>query len=643
MAEKKNSDVFCVPKPNHSNPFLREEFSNILNEINDLNLEKTSSDYKENQLKYESLTKEAIRIIEEYSSVALAELSPEMTFENDPYEHDRHLKNYKEILEVIREQGGSKIYALTNEMREIKLNKQIDKETKLEILEQDKISMKEAKAVKNLFAKIEKAFINASANYNWLIGKYYYNNVSAHEREIFNARSLEIKAKKDAEEARNNQSTKTLSDEYSAVKTNLIDRQKKAIDEKEKAAIKKELDLVSDKYKHEQRANTVIHRSALGDIRTEENEARDEYKNSRFNAFLSKSGYAAIVRDDGFNFKENFEKKVKTYAYNFNLSKFLMSNALYFVIIFFFIITVIVSGGSLLSFNNLLAILGQSSTKLFFSLGVAGLILIGGTDLSIGRMTGMAASLTCLILARNPSVLHGITFDFTSMPMGLRVVIALVVTIIATTLFSTIAGFFTAKFKMHPFITTLSTQLVIFGLFMIAFSAVPAFNMDSEVKSAITGYRNLMLVLYAAIATVIMWFIWNKTKFGKYMYAVGGNQEAASVSGINVFVVTLGIFILAGIMYGFGGFLEAARVGSANPNTGSGTELDAIAACVVGGISFSGGIGKIRGAVIGTIIFTGLTYCLTYIGLDTNIQFIFKGIIIMAAVCLDSLKYLKKR
>lgn len=99
------------------------------------------------------------------------------------------------------------------------------------------------------------------------------------------------------------------------------------------------------------------------------------------------------------------------------------------------------------------------------------------------------------------------------------------------------------------------------------------------------------IIIASVIAVFIAWFIWNKTKFGKNMYAVGGNAEAASVSGINVFAVTMFIFIMAGVLYGVGGFFEAVRVGTAQPNTGFGTELDAIAACVVGGISFSSGIG----------------------------------------------------
>ena len=99
---------------------------------------------------------------------------------------------------------------------------------------------------------------------------------------------------------------------------------------------------------------------------------------------------------------------------------------------------------------------------------------------------------------------------------------------------------------------------------------------------------------------------------------------------------------MAGIFYGCGAFLEAF-IANASAGTGQGFELDAIAACVVGGISFSGGIGKIRGAVLGVIIFTSLTYCLTFLGIDTNLQFVFKGLIILAAVALDSLKYLNRK
>ncbi|MFA7111159.1 MAG: hypothetical protein WC174_02175 [Bacilli bacterium] len=341
------------------------------------------------------------------------------------------------------------------------------------------------------------------------------------------------------------------------------------------------------------------------------------------------------------------EYKSKTYAYNFVFKDYFLRNALYFIIVIFFAVCIIKSiqdGGNLLSWKNILGILSQSSTKLFFSLGVAGLILIAGTDLSIGRMTGMAASFACLFLSNTLYTDNfGGTIDVTWMGWGGRIFIAILVCIIVCVFFSSIAGFFTAKFKMHPFITTLSTQLLIFGIMMIFYSTVPAFNMNLDIKKLITGDSNINLIIFAAVATLIVWFIWNKTKFGKYMYAVGGNSEAASVSGISVFKVTMGIFVMAGILYGLGGFLEGARVGVANPNTAFGTELDAIAACVIGGISFSGGVGKVKGAVIGTIIFAGMTYCLSNLGFDVNVQYIFKGVIIMAAVCLDSLKYIKRK
>ena len=126
--------------------------------------------------------------------------------------------------------------------------------------------------------------------------------------------------------------------------------------------------------------------------------------------------------------------------------------------------------------------------------------------------------------------------------------------------------------------------------------------------------------------------------------AIAGNPEAAAVSGSSVFGVTMGAFILAGILYGFGSWLECARmVGSGSAAYGQGWEMDAIAACVVGGVSFTGGIGKISGVVVGVLIFTVLIYSLTILGIDTNLQFVFEGIIIITAVTLDCLKYVQKK
>ena len=203
-----------------------------------------------------------------------------------------------------------------------------------------------------------------------------------------------------------------------------------------------------------------------------------------------------------------------------------------------------------------------------------------------------------------------------------------------------------ARFKMHPFISTMANKLIIFGLVTYATKGVSFGAIDQAIPNIfipqIGGFPTI--ILWAIVAIAIVWFIWNKTTFGKNLFAVGGNPEAAAVSGISVFKVTMGAFILAGILYGFGSWLECNRmIGSGSAAYGQGWDMDAIAACVVGGVSFTGGIGKISGVVTGVLIFTSLTYSLTILGIDTNLQFIFEGIIILAAVTLDCLKYVQKK
>ncbi len=168
-------------------------------------------------------------------------------------------------------------------------------------------------------------------------------------------------------------------------------------------------------------------------------------------------------------------------------------------------------------------------------------------------------------------------------------------------------GFSVAKFKLHPFIVTLSTQLIVYGLVLIYLKN--GVNNGQTLSGLTEGYRALLTgplfkigdvavpryVLYSVILTIVMWVIWNKTTFGKNMFAVGSNEEAANVSGVNVSRTIIMVFMLAGIMYAITGFLDGARIASANANTGLNYECDAIAACVIGGVSFVGGIGRISG------------------------------------------------
>lgn len=395
-----------------------------------------------------------------------------------------------------------------------------------------------------------------------------------------------------------------------------------------------------------------VHKNRLFDAKMELQKSLQQIKDRRHAAFAYEYHLIDLLRMSKFSFAETMAQKWESYKYTFNRRSFLLQNGLYIAIILVFIIlciiTPIIKHSPLLTYNNVLNILQQASPRMFLALGVAGLILLTGTDLSIGRMIGMGMTTATIIMHQgiNTGAVFGHVFDFTKMPVGVRVILALLVCVILCTFFTTIAGFFTAKFKMHPFISTMANMLVIFGIVTYATKGVSFGAIEPTIPNMIIPKVNSFptIILWAVAAIVIVWFIWNKTVFGKNLYAVGGNPEAAAVSGISVFAVTIGAFIMAGILYGFGSWLECARmVGSGSAAYGQGWEMDAIAACVVGGVSFTGGIGKISGVVVGVCIFTALTYSLTILGIDTNLQFVFSGIIILVAVTLDCLKYVQKK
>ena len=140
-----------------------------------------------------------------------------------------------------------------------------------------------------------------------------------------------------------------------------------------------------------------------------------------------------------------------------------------------------------------------------------------------------------------------------------------------------------------------------------------------------------------------MWFMWNKTTFGKNMFAVGSNPEAANVSGVSVFWTTIAVHTLAGCMYGITGFIESARIGSNQANTGLNYECDAIAACVIGGVSFVGGTGKISGIVLGVFILRIIFVALQFLSINQSMQYIIKGLIILVACSIDMRKYLVRK
>ena len=216
-------------------------------------------------------------------------------------------------------------------------------------------------------------------------------------------------------------------------------------------------------------------------------------------------------------------------------------------------------------------------------------------------------------------------------------------------------GFFVAKFKLHPFIVTLSTQLIVFGAVLMYLmiggnNGQTLSGLDYSYIKFIAGTLFKIgrvsvpkYVLYSVLLTIFMWIVWNKTKFGKNMFAVGSNEEAARVSGVNVFLTIVAVFVLAGVMYGITGFIEGARIASCSANTGLNYESDAIAACVIGGVSFVGGTGKISGIVIGVLLLQIIFAGLNFLSVSANMLYIIKGVIILVACAIDMRKYLARR
>ena len=235
--------------------------------------------------------------------------------------------------------------------------------------------------------------------------------------------------------------------------------------------------------------------------------------------------------------------------------------------------------------------------------------MLTGTDISAGRVVGLTACIAASLL-QSAGYANKMFPGLSPLPIPLVVLAVIAV----GALIGLVNGFFVAKFKLHPFIVTLSTQLIVYGLVLLylqignnagqTLSGLDASYLDFVAGPLfrIGGIAVPKYVLYSAIITVIMWVIWNKTVFGKNMFAVGSNPEAANVSGVNVSRTIILVFVLAGVMYGITGFIEAARIGSNSATTGLNYELDAIAASVIGGVSFVGGTGKISGIVVGVLL-----------------------------------------
>ena len=332
----------------------------------------------------------------------------------------------------------------------------------------------------------------------------------------------------------------------------------------------------------------------------------------------------------------------------------ILNNAL-IIIMVIAVIYIAVVNKNFMKPASIINILAQTCAYLPVALGVGGCIVLTGTDLSAGRIVGLTACISASLL-QSVDAASKMWVNLTPP----NVILVLILAMVIGGAIGAFNGFFVAKFKLHPFIVTLGTQLILYSCLLLyvkmgnnggmAISGLDKSYNDfikGSIISVPTGNGTSTpipnYVWFAILLAAVMWFIWNKTTFGKNMFALGSNEEAARVSGVNVLMTTVLVFALAGAMYGWTGFVEGARVGSNTANTGLNYELDGIAACVIGGVSFVGGIGKIRGIVIGVLLLRLIFVGLNMASVNQDLIYLVKGGIILFACALDMRKYLVKK
>jgi methyl-galactoside transport system permease protein len=332
-----------------------------------------------------------------------------------------------------------------------------------------------------------------------------------------------------------------------------------------------------------------------------------------------------------------------------SLKDFSKKRAILLVLIVLVLITGIMEP-NFLSWDNLVNVFMITSVYVIIAFGEGPILLTKGVDLSAGRVVGLTACVAASMLQR-ANYQDRIFPTFPTMPLLIPIAIAVVVGLVVGLL----NGGIVALLKVPPFITTLGTMVIAYGTVSLYVDRPPrgaapigglrdSFTNIANGAIPISGsFRIPYIVIIAGVLFFFMWVLLNRTRLGKNIYAIGANPDAAEVSGVNVNRTLIIVYVIAGALYGLAGALQAARQGSATNNLGYTWELDAIAACVIGGVSTTGGIGTVGGMLTGVLMLTFMNNALVFLNVSPYWQNIFKGIIIVSAVAVDIRKYIRKR
>lgn len=296
------------------------------------------------------------------------------------------------------------------------------------------------------------------------------------------------------------------------------------------------------------------------------------------------------------------------------------------IIVAFLVLCVFLSvfpktSGSFCTRQNIFNVLRQISTNLFLACGMTMVIILGGIDLSVGSIIALSGCISAGCVAR----------------YNLPLPIALLMGLLVGLLVGMFNGAVISKTTIPAFIVTLATMNIAKGLAYVYTGGSPVRVVTKEWQFLGAGYVGIFPtpVVILVIVLIITAIIMNKTKMGRHMYAVGGNQQAAEFSGIKVEKVKFFVHAFSGLMAGLAGIVLASRMYSGQPTAGDGAEMDAIAAVVVGGTSMAGGSGKIGGTIIGGLIIGVLNNGLNLLNVNSFWQYVVKGVVILLAVFLD--------
>ena len=295
------------------------------------------------------------------------------------------------------------------------------------------------------------------------------------------------------------------------------------------------------------------------------------------------------------------------------------------------------------NFNNLAS---NTAVRFLIALGVSGCLITKGTDLSAGRQVGLSACIAGVLLQRADYSGR----MFANLP-EMNMVVVLFIVLALGACIGTINGLIISRLNVPPFIATLGTQTIVYGTALVFTNAQPIGGFQKVYTQFVNGKLFAAgdfpgipyLLVIAVIAGLFFWFMYNKMTHGKYMYAIGGNESAAEVSGVNTKKSITLIYMTAGIMYALAGYLLAGKAGGATSALGTGYELEAIAGCTIGGVSTTGGIGRVSGILVGVLVFELLKIVLQFLGVNPYYNYIVQGLVIVTAVALDIRKYVKKK